>query len=620
MKTLSTLLLTAALLVIGSFQGLLAQGFSYFAGSGAGQLTYPNSGYDCFVGFNAGYLNTSGSFNSFVGSFAGYSNTTGVENSFLGSETGYSNTTGRSNSFVGTAAGTFSTTGSYNSFMGSFAGFKNITGGYNSFIGSYAGYSNTTGFQNTFVGNQAGFTNTTGRDNAFFGHYAGYSNTGDLNTFIGNQAGYKNTSGKENTFLGRNAGYNNTTGSLNLFLGAYAGQANTSGANNSFIGPFAGFKTTTGYDNAFLGTKAGYENTTGYYNFYLGKQAGFNNKTGANNAYLGNGAGYYNVGGSANVCIGTFSGYNNIGSSNIFLGYNTNSPSGVTLTNAVAIGSKAYVSASNSLVLGSINGTNGATVSTKVGIGTTAPAYLLHVNGTAAKPGGGSWTVASDRRLKKDIASFADGLEVLTQIKPVWFRYNGEAGLPTEKKYVGVIAQDMQKIAPYTVGQFTYSDTTGKQTQYLDYDANALIYILVNSVKEQQQQIVQRDEKLETVLAQNAALQNKLNSLENELAQIKALLKHNLPVEATSNAQLFQNEPNPFDQSTVIRYFIPENASSALIKFYSGTGQEVHSVELSPNGNGQITLSHQRFASGTYVYQLFVDGQPIASRKLVLNR
>lgn len=57
--------------------------------------------------------------------------------------------------------------------------------------------------------------------------------------------------------------------------------------------------------------------------------------------------------------------------------------------------------------------------------------------------------------------------------------------MPTDQKYVGIIAQEMKKIAPYTVGEFTYQDSTGKTSQYLDYDANALTYILVNSVKEQ---------------------------------------------------------------------------------------------------------------------------------------
>jgi hypothetical protein len=50
-----------------------------------------------------------------------------------------------------------------------------------------------------------------------------------------------------------------------------------------------------------------------------------------------------------------------------------------SLSNATAIGSKALVAASNALVLGSINGVNGAAASTKVGIGTTAPSNVFTI-------------------------------------------------------------------------------------------------------------------------------------------------------------------------------------------------------------------------------------------------
>jgi hypothetical protein len=70
------------------------------------------------------------------------------------------------------------------------------------------------------------------------------------------------------------------------------------------------------------------------------------------------------------------------GSNNTFLGYSANQGTNDTLTNATAIGANAQVTANNALVLGSISGTNGATASTNVGIGTTAPAYTLDVRGT----------------------------------------------------------------------------------------------------------------------------------------------------------------------------------------------------------------------------------------------
>lgn len=51
------------------------------------------------------------------------------------------------------------------------------------------------------------------------------------------------------------------------------------------------------------------------------------------------------------------------------------------LSNATAVGARAIVTRSNSLILGSINGINGATADTNVGIGTTAPNARLSVFG-----------------------------------------------------------------------------------------------------------------------------------------------------------------------------------------------------------------------------------------------
>lgn len=81
-----------------------------------------------------------------------------------------------------------------------------------------------------------------------------------------------------------------------------------------------------------------------------------------------------------NTFIGSAAGFSNkTGSKNSMLGRNADLSDG--LSNATAIGANAFVSQSNSLVLGSINGVNGALADILVGIGTTAPAAKLHVSG-----------------------------------------------------------------------------------------------------------------------------------------------------------------------------------------------------------------------------------------------
>jgi hypothetical protein len=46
----------------------------------------------------------------------------------------------------------------------------------------------------------------------------------------------------------------------------------------------------------------------------------------------------------------------------------------------------------------------------------------------------------------------------------------------------------------------------------------------------------------------------------------------------------------------------------------------VFSQELTRKGSGEVELSGQLFDSGTYVYQLIVDGRVVDSKKLVLTR
>ncbi len=131
----------------------------------------------------------------------------------------------------------------------------------------------------------------------------------------------------------------------------------------------------------------------------------------------------------------------------------------------------------------------GFTNNARLGVNTSTPDANLSVSGTASKTGGGSWATFSDKRVKKDITEFKDGLALIAKIKPVRFRYNGLGGNTDDgKDYVGVIAQDVQPIAPYMVNSVRkkLKDTDSADTELLMYDGSALTYILVNAIKEQQ--------------------------------------------------------------------------------------------------------------------------------------
>ncbi|UGS22977.1 beta strand repeat-containing protein [Flavobacterium channae] len=184
-----------------------------------------------------------------------------------------------------------------------------------------------------------------GDTNTSFGKSAlNPATTGAINTAIGHQSLLSNTSGNYNVAVGNDALKANLTGSDNLALGSGALFSNTLGNGNTAFGNDALFSNLAAYDNIGIGRRALFSNTNGSRNLAVGFEALRNHINGSNNAGFGN-----------NTAIGN------------------------SLTNATAIGANASATTSNSLVLGSINGDNGATASTNVGIGTTAPNAILEV-------------------------------------------------------------------------------------------------------------------------------------------------------------------------------------------------------------------------------------------------
>jgi hypothetical protein len=391
------------------------------------------------VGLLAGAANT-GTENSFFGGRAGRANTTGTRNSFFGALSGNSNISGSENAFFGGSSGLNNTGGSDNSFFGTSAGFSNTTGGSNAFFGTDSGLFSTIGTDNAFFGRSSGNSNTSGSSNSFFGRSAGTGNTtGTSNTFVGRAAGSSNTTGSDNVIIGEaaNVGAGNLTNATAIGAGAIVSTSNTmvlgtgsvtvqvpgnlnvtgtiggsiSGAgltnlnasnittgtlSNSRLGVVAVANGGTGSatqnfvdlttaqtiagNKTFSGTiSANSVNSANRYaiggsnvlgisgqdNIFVGVDAGTaTNFAGTDNSFLGFAAGATNVNGSFNTAVGNQA---DVGAAGLF--------------NATAIGAKALVTQDNSVVIGSINGVNGASSTASVGINTTAPKTRLHVVG-----------------------------------------------------------------------------------------------------------------------------------------------------------------------------------------------------------------------------------------------
>ena len=118
-----------------------------------------------------------------------------------------------------------------------------------------------------------------------------------------------------------------------------------------------------------------------------------------------------------------------------------------------------------------------------VGIGTATPDNLLTVNGSADKPGGGSWGTYSDGRLKNLNGSFNSGLSQVLKLNPVRYRYKADnaLGIRDTDEHIGVVAQDVQRVIPEAV--------TENSKGYLLVNNDPIIWSMLNAIKEQQGEI-----------------------------------------------------------------------------------------------------------------------------------
>jgi hypothetical protein len=148
--------------------------------------------FNLFTGVSAGQANTSGGQGTFLGYFAGGSNTTGSNNTAVGTSAFAYNQAGTRNTGLGANAGQGASAGtsdvSDSVFVGHKAGFAILTGGnQNTLVGSLAGLAVTTGANNVMLGYNAGNTTTSGGGNILIGSGIVASAAGTSNALnIGN--------------------------------------------------------------------------------------------------------------------------------------------------------------------------------------------------------------------------------------------------------------------------------------------------------------------------------------------------------------------------------------------------------------------------------------------------
>jgi hypothetical protein len=138
-----------------------------------------------------------------------------------------------------------------------------------------------------------------------------------------------------------------------------------------------------------------------------------------------------------------------------------------------------------------------------VGIGLAASTYDLQLAAnSAAKPTSNTWTISSDRRLKKDIKPIERPLQKMLALKGVTYKWKDpstQGGMTGT--YMGLIAQDVEKVFPEWVGL--------RPDGYKDLSISGFEGLTAEAVKE----LKRENEELEALLERHGREIDKLEKL-----------------------------------------------------------------------------------------------------------
>jgi hypothetical protein len=358
----------------------------------------------------------------------------------------------------------FAVDDSFNTLVGRDAG-RMHGASYGTFVGCRAGSTNTGG-RNTFVGYRAGCNTGSGAGNVFLGHMAGWNETGSNKLLVANGADTSDVLLSGNFALGMvGIGTLSPTQKLHVY-----------GASNPRI--------LIEGSTPELNLKDGSD----LYQLYMVDGDLWFYKDAFNVAFTGDGK----------VGIGTYS-----PDTKLTVQGPTN---GMVLAKINQMGGRQYAGlrldrngteewfigmdhVSDHFIFRRSASSNDMAIDTlgNVGIGTKDPSRKMFVNGDAG--GTTAWYNDSDERLKKNIAGIDDALEKVSRLEGVYFEWRDTENRP-EGSQLGMIAQRVNEVVPEVVE---------RKGEYYSMATANLVPLLVEAIKEQQEQIEELRAELEAL-------------------------------------------------------------------------------------------------------------------------
>ena len=177
-------------------------------------------------------------------------------------------------------------------------------------------------------------------------------------------------------------------------------------------------------------------------------------------------------------------------------------------------------------------------------------------------------------------------------LKACWYEEDSPI---IKNKHYGLIAQELKEIYPDLVVE--------SQDGFLAINYLEIIPLLIRSVQE---------------------LKCELDATKNSNSPVQREIARTVDAKATAIdavvTTLYQNTPNPFTESTLIRCDVADDIVQADLYIYNMNGEQIAEYAVTERGETSITIDGGSLNAGMYLYALIADGQVIDTKRMILTK
>ena len=160
------------------------------------------------------------------------------------------------------------------------------------------------------------------------------------------------------------------------------------------------------------------------------------------------------------------------------------------------------------------------------------------------------------------------------------------------KKHIGLIAQELQEQFPTLVEEGADG--------YLAVNYIELVPVLLRAIQELKAEL------------------DEVKGTDNGRTRSAADDKEGFSAASKINV-LYQNNPNPFKEQTVIRFKLADDVQDASICIFDMTGKTIKKLPIS-SGMESVSIGGYELGEGMFLYSLIVNGQEIDTKRMIISK